>query len=469
MHAIEFQKHGLSHAHIIIKSDPNLIQLKDIDNIIYAKLPTNNDAKHKRLYELMLLELSAMHTKNTVINELDHVYYRCHTKNDINIVLYNAFLLLKLNCHINVEVASTSYMISYLYKYIYKEPDHASINISIEQNNEPEIIDEINNYLNKHYLFAMVNFQIQNSLTIAINNMFTNTFTRKTNFKNEQCITKAISYNCTLAQLCLLFWHLILEGIATQIVWQNYQKLLSANYINKKENIQQGKDEALMLISNFLEEHGIKLTQIGLPQPLNHLSEVMHVRNQYSNYNILIAKSEEMINQLDLEQKSIYQKIMMHVYNNIPLIIFINDCAAALNYDGGCTAHLLFHIPVEHNDNGYKRQINPNRIGDFCQVAPVILNAKRIATILESIKLSTIWNLFEIYDLQQPVQDASDSKFLKFIDDVGDGINGEDISLLLLNSTNDLNEAINFVFLINILNNPILCLQQAILSQLNKE
>ncbi|CAG8821200.1 18985_t:CDS:2, partial [Gigaspora margarita] len=271
-----------------------------------------------------------------------------------------------------------------------------------------------------------------------------------------------------------------------------------------------------------------------LLQPLNHLSEVMRVRNQYSNYNVLIAKSKEMINQLNLEQNSIYQKVMAHVYNNISLIIFINghagrdktflvnvicivirslkkialSCAttglAALNYDGGHTVHSLFHILVEHNNDGYKYQINLNSertkliqestiitwdelpmvhkgniesvdillcelcnynapfsrkifigIGDFCQVAPVIPNARRIATILESIKLSTIWNLFETYNLQQPVRDASDPEFSKFMDDVGDGINGEDISLSLLNSTNDLNKAINFIFPINILNNPI--------------
>ncbi|CAG8794914.1 4565_t:CDS:1, partial [Gigaspora margarita] len=83
--------------------------------------------------------------------------------------------------------------------------------------------------------------------------------------ENEQCIAKAISYNCTPAQLRLLFCRLILEGMAAQIVWQNYQELLSADYINKKGNIKQGKDKALMWISNFLEEHGIKLIQIGLP------------------------------------------------------------------------------------------------------------------------------------------------------------------------------------------------------------
>src|SRR6185436_14884944 len=45
--------------------------------------------------------------------------------------------------------------------------------------------------------------------------------------ENEQCFTEAVSYNCTPAQLCLLFCHLILEGMAAQAIWQNYHNLLS--------------------------------------------------------------------------------------------------------------------------------------------------------------------------------------------------------------------------------------------------
>ncbi|CAG8759306.1 7531_t:CDS:1, partial [Ambispora leptoticha] len=124
----------------------------------------------------------------------------------------------------------------------------------------------------------------------------------------------------------------------------------------------------------------------------------------------------------------------------------------ALNYDGGCTAYSLFHIPVEYSEDEYKCQIKSNserakliqetsviiwnklfmaqkgnikavdmllcelcncnlpfsrkifiRIGDFCQVAPVVPNAGKTATILESIKLSTIWNSFKVYNLQQPI------------------------------------------------------------------
>ncbi|CAG8845107.1 5446_t:CDS:2, partial [Gigaspora margarita] len=91
--------------------------------------------------------------KNTIINELGYINYQRHTENDINVVPYNALLLLKLKSHINVEVAPTSYIIFYLYKYIYKGPDHATVNIYIED--EPEIIDEINDYLNACYLSAI--------------------------------------------------------------------------------------------------------------------------------------------------------------------------------------------------------------------------------------------------------------------------------------------------------------------------
>ncbi len=43
------------------------------------------------------------------------------------IVPYNPGLLLKYNCHINVEVCSTVKSVKYLYKYVYKGGDRAVI------------------------------------------------------------------------------------------------------------------------------------------------------------------------------------------------------------------------------------------------------------------------------------------------------------------------------------------------------
>ncbi|CAG8669445.1 10263_t:CDS:2, partial [Scutellospora calospora] len=73
--------------------------------------------------------------------------------------------------------------------------------------------------------------------------------------ENEQCFAEAVTYKCTPAQLRLLFCCLILEGIVAQSVWQIHHELLLADYINKKGDIQQGENDALMWIASFLEEH----------------------------------------------------------------------------------------------------------------------------------------------------------------------------------------------------------------------
>ncbi|CAG8494584.1 7778_t:CDS:1 [Cetraspora pellucida] len=178
MHAIKFQKCGLPYAHIIIKLTPNLIRPQDIVKVISAELPSNKDFKQNHFHDLVkqfIIHQCTQRCKqqdnryywnypqsiqeSTTINEQGYVNYKCRTENNINIMLYNAFLLLKLNSHINVEVASTLHVISYLYKYIYKGPDQAKITIYMDNNDnnesEHQITDEIKDYLNAHYLSAM--------------------------------------------------------------------------------------------------------------------------------------------------------------------------------------------------------------------------------------------------------------------------------------------------------------------------
>ncbi|CAG8788182.1 7141_t:CDS:2, partial [Gigaspora margarita] len=64
-------------------------------------------------------------------------------------------------------------------------------------------------------------------------------------------------------------------------------------------------------------------------------------------------------------------------------------------------------------------------IGNFCQVAPVIPNAKKVAIILELIKSSSIWNKFKIYNLQQPIRDALNPEYSQLMDNIDDSINSE--------------------------------------------
>ncbi|XGW32792.1 hypothetical protein V3C99_017366, partial [Haemonchus contortus] len=67
--------------------------------------------------------------------------------NDEWIVPTNPYLILKFNCHLNMEICGMISAVKYLYKYIFKGPDRANLNI--ESANEH---DEIKQHLNARYV-----------------------------------------------------------------------------------------------------------------------------------------------------------------------------------------------------------------------------------------------------------------------------------------------------------------------------
>ena len=54
MHCVDFHKHGLPHAHILIQYEHNCLSPSDIDTAVSAKLPSNEDnrniIKHQMLH-----------------------------------------------------------------------------------------------------------------------------------------------------------------------------------------------------------------------------------------------------------------------------------------------------------------------------------------------------------------------------------------------------------------------------------
>ena len=59
------------------------------------------------------------------------------------VVPYNLMLLMRYNCHINVEVCSSIKCCKYLYKYVYKGTDCASFAVGNHNQNEEIEINEI--------------------------------------------------------------------------------------------------------------------------------------------------------------------------------------------------------------------------------------------------------------------------------------------------------------------------------------
>ncbi len=74
------------------------------------------------------------------------------------VVPYNVYLSTKYNVHINVEVYNNICAIKYLFKYIYKGHDRATIEISRQSDNamEGNVVkaNEILKYLNCYYVSA---------------------------------------------------------------------------------------------------------------------------------------------------------------------------------------------------------------------------------------------------------------------------------------------------------------------------
>ncbi|KAL6724014.1 hypothetical protein Aduo_018952 [Ancylostoma duodenale] len=66
--------------------------------------------------------------------------------------VYIRFLLLLLNAHINVEVCGYIQVVKYLYKYVHKGPDRASVRLL--QENVSGQLDEILAYFDARYVCA---------------------------------------------------------------------------------------------------------------------------------------------------------------------------------------------------------------------------------------------------------------------------------------------------------------------------
>ncbi|XP_071704160.1 uncharacterized protein [Rutidosis leptorrhynchoides] len=194
LYIIKFQKRGLPHVHMLIWLIPahKCKTPSEIDDLISAEIPSEalDPEGFKVVTEYMLhgpcggkhmdapCIIDKQCTKHfpkpyyaeTTIDEDGYANYRRRnngvkfSKNNTPldngfVVPYNRYLLLKYNAHINVEWCNRSWVIKYLFKYLNKGPNRATI--VIQENVIPggefcgdKVIDvnKIKNYLDCRYL-----------------------------------------------------------------------------------------------------------------------------------------------------------------------------------------------------------------------------------------------------------------------------------------------------------------------------
>nr|CAD2173822.1 unnamed protein product [Meloidogyne enterolobii] len=186
---IEYQKRGLPHLHLLItlEKKEKWHSNKDIDNFISAEIPDIN--KDLELYNLVSTFM--MHgpcSEKTIcwdnkfkkcskdfpkkfreLTEITEDGYPLYKRSNNNrfvykkgqkltnqyVVPYNPFLLKTFRAHINVERVSDILVVKYLYDYIYKGYDVATIEcVQVNSENTQKILnyDEVSKYLEARYL-----------------------------------------------------------------------------------------------------------------------------------------------------------------------------------------------------------------------------------------------------------------------------------------------------------------------------
>ena len=193
---IEWQTRGPPHAHILgicdAHSKPRT--LEDYDSIVCAEIPDENQFHelHKIVTTFMMHGPCGLSNPNSPCMEdgkctkqfpkefVESTYigdgyphYRRRQngkqvmKNGVPldnryVVPYNPDLSKKYNAHINVEICATIRSCKYLYKYVYKGPDMASVRIESEKQDESydgvsvnptsqKSHDEINKFVNAQF------------------------------------------------------------------------------------------------------------------------------------------------------------------------------------------------------------------------------------------------------------------------------------------------------------------------------
>ncbi|XP_050222183.1 uncharacterized protein LOC126672278 [Mercurialis annua] len=187
VHVIEFQKRGLSHAHmlIILKPGHKITSPDQFDKFVSAEIP---DKYEKELHSLVAKHM--MHgpcgeenksspcmiegkcrfkyprtysSKTSQGKDGYPVYKRTNNGREVTkkykkldnrwVVPYNPYLLTRYDCHVNVEICSGMKAVKYLYKYIYKGHDKVAVYIAPEDKNDRGI-DEIRQFQDARWVSA---------------------------------------------------------------------------------------------------------------------------------------------------------------------------------------------------------------------------------------------------------------------------------------------------------------------------
>ncbi|PWZ31935.1 putative ubiquitin-like-specific protease 1B [Zea mays] len=159
VYVVEFQKRGLPHAHflLIMQRKYKLTCLEQYDLLISAEIPSNKYPELRKMGRKSCKNHYPRPFSDTTLQGKDSypIYRRRDDDRKENVrgceldnrwvVPYNPYLLRLFNYHINVEACGSIKAVKYLFKYIYKGHDRASV-VMRDASKADDDVDEIKQY-----------------------------------------------------------------------------------------------------------------------------------------------------------------------------------------------------------------------------------------------------------------------------------------------------------------------------------
>ncbi|GJU18149.1 DNA helicase PIF1, ATP-dependent [Tanacetum coccineum] len=392
MYVIEFQKRGLPHTHILLwlKEHCKCKTPSDIDDIISVELPspTDDPDAYKTVTDYMLHGPCGKDAKTQHVQPMGNVQN----------IFQNNFRqkpsLMKKATHIIEEGTIRSKAIKYLFKYLNKGPDRATIVIKENVKNGTTVarekvleVDEIKNYLNCRFLapcevvWRLFSFDIHYSYPTVMQLSF--------HLPNQNAITlrdskklPALLQKEGIDVTMFTDWfelnkrdpaaraHTYAE-IPKHYVWHEKDKLWKQR--KQRKCIVQGFEELMTVNNRLYATFKETCFAYGLlnddSRPLKLWEEnwqtlaedILHKRRKLFNYPELQLTDEQIRNYCLMEIKELlhkygrgYREDFLIQDNNIKIEIRAKDCArgiASLLLPAGRTAHSRFVIPLELMEN----------------------------------------------------------------------------------------------------------------------
>ncbi|RCV37930.1 hypothetical protein SETIT_8G102700v2 [Setaria italica] len=429
-HGTEFQKRGLPHEHflLVMEFGSKLKSPDDYDKYISAEIPDLN--KYPRLHELVVKHM--MHGPCGTLNKnfpCMKVKVRGEELDNRWVVPYNPVLLMRYNCHINVEICNIIKSVKYLYKYIYKGHDQTSFSVDAKGNEHRMQVHLLGMY--------MVAYKATNNLQDVVDHAKC----------QRSMLAKYFKMNERSAKACKYLYKEFPELFATIMVFckcANIRHLWDKHYESLAEDFHRTNDNNTILvqlvlrdISFHLKSMGKDIRHYGLPEL--HESDDLRTRDHYreltEEQNLgYEAEHLAIIDTLNAEQRAGFEDFFLdgpsgtgktYLYKALLAKVLSMDLIAVAMatsgittpiMPGGRTAHSRFKIPIKLDDS--------TMCSDFRQVLPIMARGTRAQITDATLLKSYIWESVRRIRLTQNMRAQSNMWFADYLLRISNGTEG---------------------------------------------